>query len=716
MRAAAILAGTLACGVVSAHASSWWDGWSINGSNTLRIERYDIRGNPFAGPFPFDGGHQFNELGLSFSRTVDDYDRWRLQLYGVINDSAYRARDNGVVPERLSLVRENGLAMLPYRLELGDYFGYFTFRTLQRSLKGLQLELQPAEGQSLVLLSGVNQSSWRHLLRDDDFSNGVSWLMDLHGTRIGVNLLHNLRQADDVAGLARRTQRVASVTLDRAWDLAGTKLRIEGELAGMRGDHDGVLTGTGQRLSGADKRGEGVFAQASGRAATMPFDWRLRYERHDADFRPSGAIIQPDRRTLEAHAGWQAGGWMLRGRLQEFTDNLESGNPQETRTVGGNLSGMLSSAGLAGSIDAFVQETEDRAATVDRRATVVSANLSQPLGAGWFGNLSAFHQDGEDRRGSGTAKSSFMNLSATHLLTWGAWRGSVAPGIGWRRVTGTGALREVSPTLNLNVQSGAHTLNASLGRQRLTPQIADTFDVTTTNLRLDYRYQRGRHAFGLEALSYERDTAAPSSSNETWRVAAYWTVQFDRPALRMATPAASLAPVVVARRDLSALLALTPGSELETQLARLAGAGLPAPSRQGGLTQYETRLLDEIDLGQRLAIEHAQGRIDRAALIIAFEQPLTPAALSQGYERVRKALLDRLGAPAITFEEGGIGASTLNDLAAGRFIRVMEWNVAGGKLRFGIPRRLDGLVRMEVQVATGFGTPRDALWSLETAR
>ena len=90
--------------------------------------------------------------------------------------------------------------------------------------------------------------------------------------------------------------------------------------------------------------------------------------------------------------------------------------------------------------------------------------------------------------------------------------------------------------------------------------------------------------------------------------------------------------------------------------------------------------------------------------------------MARAFERVRKALLDRFGPPAASFEEGAFDAGFVNALGAGRFIRVMEWQAGAGRLRFGIPRRLDGEPRMELQYARAFGTPRDAHWSLEALR
>jgi hypothetical protein len=52
----------------------------------------------------------------------------------------------------------------------------------------------------------------------------------------------------------------------------------------------------------------------------------------------------------------------------------------------------------------------------------------------------------------------------------------------------------------------------------------------------------------------------------------------------------------------------------------------------------------------------------------------------------------------------------------GRFIWIMEWSRADGIIRYGIPRRLDGQIRMEVQFAGSFPPESDTLWSIERVK
>ena len=306
-----------------------------------------MRGDPAAGPYAVTGGQYFDELNVSFIRRISAYDTVRAQLYGVANDSAYRSPDHGLVPERVNVSREKGDAAIPYRVEGGDTYAYFSYRTLQRSLKGVQLELQPTPSdggwrQSVVFVSGPNQPSSGHAQLKDDLSTGLSWLVETGAGHLSANVVHNLRQANPALGAAERTQTVASLAADGTWRWSAQRLRAEGEIAQLHGDHDGYADATGivPADSGHDRRGNAAFAQLSGQCTSDPLDYRLRYERYDRDFRPAAGIVAPDHEAQEAHLGWRfADGLAMRARAQHFVDGLQSGTSSRPRPTGSRSRG-----------------------------------------------------------------------------------------------------------------------------------------------------------------------------------------------------------------------------------------------------------------------------------------------------------------------------------------------------------------------------------------
>ena len=88
----------------------------------------------------------------------------------------------------------------------------------------------------------------------------------------------------------------------------------------------------------------------------------------------------------------------------------------------------------------------------------------------------------------------------------------------------------------------------------------------------------------------------------------------------------------------------------------------------------------------------------------------------QTFERVRQTLIRQLGNPTRTIREGAFTANLVADINNQRLVNFVEWETTSGTIRFGIPRRLDRRVRMEVQYARRLPQPSETLWSIEAIR
>lgn len=695
-------------------------GWNVSGTNTLRVDQYDVHGLGAASPYPFEGPQIYDELGLSFDRQDRDYARWRGQLFGVLNGNRYRSLDDGLVPERMNLTREVGDVALPYRVELGDYFSYFSYMTQQRSMKGAQLELQPRLGDrvdSLVVFAGANEPSWQDFDLHEDLSAGASYLLD--SARFGtwsVNTVFNHRDSEGRFGLPDRNQLVTSIGFERGLVLSSEQLNFEGEYAHFAGDHDGFGVPNG----GRDRSAKGYFVELTGFSTRLPLDYRVRGERYEKDFRPRGTVVTADRRSAEAHAGWRfAAGQSLRVRLQHFDDTFQTGNEFETRTGGVSWSGPLLGAlvsDLAGQLDFYAQTRDNRQDTIDLRSYTLTADVGKPLGAAWYGRVALFLQDLDDRTPFGLDRDTWqVSVSADHAFALGNVTGIVTPGLLLRfERNGRPTSNDFQPTLAFRLERERHAVGFNYGVLVQDRLETGTTDVATHTVTADYRYTRNRHLFGVEVNYFGRHPD-PGLATDAWNVGLYWTYAFDRPATRPAARAsgAALMPGRVTALDLAQF---APGLVLADAEAALRGLGVTSGVEQGGARVYEARVLPEIPQRQRLALVHGAGQLDRAALIVEFDNLGSADTVQQTFERVRKALIDRYGQPANVYEEGEFGSGFVRDLNAQRFIRITEWQTPQGVLRFGIPRRYDGRVRMELQHRTAFPALRDTLWGLEGVR
>lgn len=678
---------------------------SITGTNTVRFERYDTDGHRAASPFPVSTTTGYDELVLNLNWQASSFDRWRGLFAGVANDSPYRSPHRGFVPERMAIARENGEAAIPYRAEAGDFFAFTSLRTQQRPLKGLALELQPVLARpdlrtSVLLFAGAFQPSWRDFQWGDDNSLGLSWLTEIRDLRVTFNALRNERGASPALAAAERRQSLASVAAEAPFRVAGSLWRAEGELAMLR----------------EDRNDYGWFAQLSGGLAAVPaVSWRLRGERYGRDYRPIGAPIAPDRRALEAHASFQsAGGLNWRARAQEYRDFLESGNPLDTRVLGAALFGPVAPLAATLNLDVFAQELERRDRTVDQRAFTANAFVSRPFGP-VVAQVGALYQRMDDRLlADADPRTKQVSLQVTAPLRLGSVSGSLTPGVSWREVTGSpAATRDVQASLQLAVFGGPHRLSLSAGRLAQDPSAAVAPEIATVNFAADYRYRWGRHEVGADVVLFDRKPR-PGEKTQAWRAGLLWVYAFD------ASPQRAPAPVAIAASaggplalDVGLASGIAPGDDLDASLTRLSASGLSGGVRLPALVAFETRLLREVDHRQRLVLAHSAGRVERSAIVVSLAPGASAQEVSAAFEATRRALIDRFGRPASTFESGTFSAAYAGDVLAGRLVRIAEWRTDRGTLRLGLPRRLDGTVRIEIHHAAAFASPREPGWGLD---
>jgi hypothetical protein len=694
------LALTLQAGGV---AASEFADWSVYASNTLRAEYYGASGDTSASPWPHLGGQLYDEVDLSMHRRVSPWESLRIDLSALANDSEYRFDENTAVIERARLFWEKGDGGMPFRLAVGDYYAAQSPRTVQLGLKGGQVELQPRAGQSIQLFSGLSNPTYRDLDADNGVYTGASWLTD-HASLGSINLtgLHYRRAAaTDQPAL---NQDVVSAAWYRPFELGLQTLELEAELGHFSGDYDD----TGSAVDGSD---QAVMVQL--RSRTDAFGYRLRFERNGEHYRPAGGAITSDHRGIEGHIdGTTRSGRQWRGRLQSFRDDLESDNPLDTDVAGFAVSGPLAAGSTTfASLDGFVQRRRDDDDSVDEDTLNLRMDLTRPLSDRVTGRAGLGWTDTDDQAGGTDKTRSDLRLILDTRFGWQGWRGVVSPGLALRSNRGEGSSNEVNPTLTLSADRGAHRLRFSYNWLSQDGRDADTTDTDLRQTALAYAYRRGQHELGIEGDLFDR---APDGARDTeaYRVSAYWKVSFDRPARQrdVATPAMAALPTT----GLPYIGELAPGLALQAIEETLAGNRLQPAYRQDGLVVYEARLLDAISLRQRLALVETAGILESATLVIAFSDTGNAAATAGEYLRVRDTLLQRYGAPQDSQESGEFSANLNADMVLGRFERRLDWRTDGGVIRFGIPRRIDGEVRMELTHASRL-PPGDA-WGLDALR
>jgi hypothetical protein len=701
---------------------SIFPGWSISGQNSMHLDYYNSHGPD--GAYLQEGWRPYNDLNIQFQNRQNPYNVIKGYASGTVSGSPYRSRQYGVSLERFNINQENGEAALPYRLDLGDFHGFQTPRVLQKSMKGIQAELQPgvflgAQNSLLLHGGGVSRDFFDRRLADNLFG-GASWLMNWNKTKASLNFVYN-DQAEQ-SGIPDLRQYVTGLAVNHHFNFLSQQLALDAELNYLRGDN---------ALNGASFKDEGLgaFAQLQGRGK-LPLNYSLRYEEYDKAYIPRGGVVSAGRRTIDARAGWQSPlGYSINGRGQYYRDGMGSAITTDTYVCGLGASGAIPNPwvkGINAGLDAYRQQAEsDPSKTIIH---AVNANLSNPLPWGWTSRLTASIQDTHVVYGiAADNRNQQYGFDLGHGLTLAGFSGRVNAGVVYSILRQTG---QDSDDLGLNFASylsrGPLSFNLSyrhLNQDRQTGLV----DNLTHGLNAACEYTYKQHQLRLEADYGYRKPQSSDESADT-RIALTWTFSFERPAKTAAaarveappaeavaaTPTPAPAPEIKpeVQPPIQSLADLTPGMPVDRALAGLKKRNMQGGIQEGRNLVFETVWFDDVSQRQRLVLTQQMKYLERAAIIIDLNQVGELDNAYQLYERVRSKLNREFGA-ATTQEIGVFSPNLAGDLRNGKFIRISDWKTPTGILRLGIPRRLDGIVRIELQHAQSFPMSGYVSWSLE---
>jgi hypothetical protein len=311
-----------------------------------------------------------------------------------------------------------------------------------------------------------------------------------------------------------------------------------------------------------------------------------------------------------------------------------------------------------------------------------------------------------------------LSINADHALSFWNFQGSITPGFVVRKINNPASRAwEVNPTIALSLRSGQHSFDYNLSWYDQRRLVNNGVDVGTTTQSLNYRFTKQKYIFGIECSSGYR-VPDPGRSTDYYKLGAFLTYYFEKQ-----VTAAKPVKTDLAKADIPGpspmstdISFLTPGLKINDVVETLKKNNIVKPLAEDGLLLYETRVIEEIELRQRLALIHQKDRLKKSAIIIDFSITDRPGDMMQAFQRIRSILLDKYGTPTNFYERGTVTANLLNDIRNGNFIRITEWSKPGGVIRFGMPRRLDGQIRMEIQFAEGFPPYGETLWSVEQVR
>lgn len=717
-----LLTGVMAAGMLAAPAagqdvSGLIDGWVVEGTNTLTVEAYHSAGNSAGSPYTRLGIQPYDDLQATFHRDVSPFRRWYGDISLLWNDSPYRSSEQGILAERFNMTYLNGEGRMPYRAEVGDFYGFFSPRTLQRPLKGGQIDLQPGGGLgSLQFLGGVSAPDYRNFDPGRDTFVGTSALIEPAGAApIALNLVRGHRESRVARDGNDIRQTILSAASEQNLPVLGRAHALEGELAHFFGDTD-VAGG-----SRKDRHDRGAFTRIASRGAD-PFSYSLRLESYGDDFRPTGATITPNRRTIDGRSGYRfANGGTVSTRAQRFTDNYEAATSRRTSVGGVTYSGSLDLNPFPTAlrdpyivVDAFQQGVLDRARTTDLETRQIRTDLSAGLvDSAWNLRMGA-------GLGSTTDNITFADTSTRELtgggdraISLGDLSGLVSPGFALRWANGTTDYVEAGPDLALQLAGGPHSLRGQAAL--LVQRVDEGNDLRVARFGASYEYAMEADTLGLEVAWSDRDPATLGGTT-AYKLGVFWRRAFGYDGRRPSVPSGIATAELARGEGPPRILDWRPGEPAGEAFATAERIGLRVSASAGDYTIFEATPFPELPQRQRVVLKNEDGRLAIAAFVIDSGARGGPDTIDDIYERVRAELSRRLGSPARTFDRGVFGGDPAADIRAETVARLSEWSAPGGTIRAGVPRRLDGTVRVEVQYRTSFPPPRDSLWSVEAVR
>jgi hypothetical protein len=662
---------------------------------------------------------------MSFDRRYSPYEMVRGQFAGRINASDYVQDFRGSILDRFSTTWEKGDARIPFRLTAGDYFNFFTPRTTQRSLKGLRLELQPhvfgGHRQSFVFFTGSSSPSYKSLDTNDDVSSGLSFMVN-EGERgsISFNVVNNHQQAQ--TGQASVNQNLSSVAVHRKEKHWGQNLTLDMEGSLFHGDP--LKAGSTSNASG-----DGFYLRLQGDNGG-PLSYSYHKERYDDDYRPTGAPVVADRSVDYLRSAYRFRGG-LRMELRNLTEETgyASGDPLKRITRGMNLNGPLFRQWLRNArftLDSFRQRFRNRTLRTDSESRVHNLGITAPWGQ-WTTSISHSFQGVDDHVNvTGDLVERNTRLSGTHSLTLGAYRGSLNLGLNYRHQNALPSSRDWGVSVGANLAKGPRTLGFSFSNFDQRRLSLPERNSVIRDLKLRYGLRWGKQQVSLETGWQVREENL-TADNTNFNIGLLYSVSFGshhQPRGRLAstpvlpettapeTPEETSAPQVVAN-DSFRIAALLPGMSMPEVHRLLAEAGIQGMVKRAGVEVYEARFYNRFSERQRLFLEARKGQLVRAGVLVDLGGAGSPMDEEEQLNRTLTMLIERYGPPETTVEQGDLLASLRRDVEAGRFVRVYEWRTGGGILRLGIPRRLDGLVRLEIHHARTQRPLKDPNWSLE---
>ncbi|MCF6281275.1 MAG: hypothetical protein L3J28_03545 [Candidatus Polarisedimenticolaceae bacterium] len=636
-----------------------------SGQNKLTFEHYSVEGYESGGIYQFEGWQKFDDFSLNFSDTYSPYSTMRGYIIGSSSHSEYRGEESEKI-SNFSVVYQTGESALPFRLEVGDYYANQSRHTLQRGLKGIQLELQPQIANaphSIQLFFGRSATDYQTLFdgEEKDYYLGASWLTE--SETWGAFALTSVNYQSTEA-LGEKVENVSGLAWEKVFTTSSFNHTIEAEFAYLSGENstsdDLDENSTTLKLSGNNHSG---------------YDYLIDLEHNGDLFSPNGASATADRASANLQWGQPITNSInARLRSQHTRSNLSSDNITTTRLTGFNIGGLPFSGfnnvlkGLNINADFYHQDDQDEDKSFERENSVFQLNSSLPINRNLRSRLSYQWLLTDNKIADTRSKRQSVSAGFDYSLALSQWQGAISPTARYVEDRDVAGKQTSNLTLGglLNIRRDGHNLNLSYQTVSYTADDPTATESTTAQTHIGWNKDWKRHGFAINVDHFNRSPES-SENSDSHKFSLAWTYRF-------AKKASQAAPIQSSEHGISSFSTLSDlalGSRLNSATeSTLKQAGFLSSGSSGAYQLYEGRLFNSLENRQVLAIEGSAGSVKSSHILIPIAN--SAAQSEKVYQKLLDELLATYGSPSLAIERGEFATNWLTALQDNQFSPVVS--------------------------------------------
>lgn len=664
------------------------DTWVYDAALSLEAEQIEHEDNAALTSKPFDGGQLQYSLNWSATKHTSPYES---QLFfGRVNgeNSEYIDYENDLSVSSLGYVWEKGDAALPFRLQAGDFQGYYSYRSLFRNAKGLQLELQPKSiALSSQITAGTLAQNYAAIDKDDPHIVANSNLFSLsENSGLMANVVYSgvKNNADESL-----SQWVGGIGYFDQFTLANMLVDWELEYNQFDGDSFADLSAISVENDSADS----LYFGANATGPNGQFA-RLQLERTDDNYTPVGSVTTDDRYRARLDYGQSAGQGKITTSAEWTRDEVSSDNP--VTRVSGSLAWSGTSlwgkpaSQQSNSLQVYrfhISQNKDDLDSRDSLSVNLSAQRRGQIGS-WFAQFAVATQLDEDRIGDEERKFVEVSTDLDRSSSWNSWRGSLSLGLTARRTVEADNYWEVAPRIALSARRKLHEFYVKYDLRQI--ELDEQTDASRQHaLVAGYGWRNSRHRLRIELGLDAREGGLQQQDGSAYFAKLNYTWLFDNKPAQALNPASfeSAKASFSTEQIFSALRIGQSRESANLQLVQMLGLSLSTqakdPQKAVQYQTYDALVFSNLPTGQRIVVGQQQGQLSLLGVYAEADQG-SAKQLEQMYSIVKRELTLQFGQPSREVAQGDFESFNAIQGISGQIQHFSDWQLNGNLLRVGV--------------------------------